>query len=200
MADSRDEITVDTDARRTIARLAGDTLPRLIDRLMRSELGELEVRENGWRIRLRRANATNGASDSQASGSRERSRRSPASTSAGHQDRSGGQGRSPGRRSESVKGLVTSPAVGYFVARDGVSVGTRVRQGDVIGQVDVLGVSQEVVASLEGTIGAFEVEAGQAIEFGQPVARVEPAGSRATAETDQPAEAPEEALGQLVEA
>jgi acetyl-CoA carboxylase biotin carboxyl carrier protein len=195
----RDQMPVDTDARRTIARLTLETLPRLIDRLMRSELAELEVREGGWRIRLRRANGVNGSSDSQASEPRERGRHPAGSISTGQQDRAVGHGRIPARRSESDKGLVTSPAVGYFVARAGVVVGSRVRQGDVIGQVDVLGVAQEVVANLEGTIGAFEVEPGQAIEFGQPLARVEPAGSRA-AKTAEPAEAQPEALGQLVEA
>ena len=198
MDSGSEQISVDTDARRTIARLTVDTLPRLIDRLMRSELGELEVREGGWRIRLRRAGVSE-ASDGSASESRDRGRRPTASISTGHQDRAGSHSRTPARRSESDKGLVTSPAVGYFVAREGVTVGSSVRQGDVIGQVDVLGVAQEVVATVEGTIGAFEVEPGQAIEYGQAVARVELAGSRAD-KTAEPAEAPEEALGQLVEA
>ena len=53
MADDEQQ-QMDGEARRTIARLAADTLPRLIERLTNSDLGELEVREDGWRIRLRR--------------------------------------------------------------------------------------------------------------------------------------------------
>ena len=97
---------------------------------------------------------------------------------------------------------MTSVAVGYFIAREGISVGSRVGKGDVIGQVDVLGVAQEVVASVDGTIGKFEVEPGQAIEYGQPVARIEVAGSRGSpgsGSTDT-SEADEPVLGQLVEA
>jgi acetyl-CoA carboxylase biotin carboxyl carrier protein len=68
---------------------------------------------------------------------------------------------------------VTSPAVGYFVSREGVVVGFKVGRGDSIGFVDVLGVRQEVVAPLDGVIGALDVESGQAIEYGQPLARIE---------------------------
>jgi acetyl-CoA carboxylase biotin carboxyl carrier protein len=187
----------DGEARRKIARLAIETLPRLIERLNRSELGELEVREDGWRIRLRRATGLNDGVTGAAPEARDRVRASSATGSAAHQDRTASHRGAAARRPESDRGLVTSPAVGYFIAREDVSVGTPVMRGDVIGQVDVLGVSQEVVAPVDGTIGSFDVEPGQAIEFGQPVARVEKAGSRAAAE---PMDAEGEALGQLVEA
>ena len=189
-----------TDARATIARLAVDTLPRLIDRLTRSELAELEVREDGWRIRLRRANGVNasdGPPEARPPETRDRGRHSSGPGPTSHPDRVAGQRGGTGRRMESERGLVTSPAVGYFVARQGVSVGGNVAKGDVIGQVDVLGVSQEVVSPIDGTIGRFEVEPGQAIEFGQPVARVDVVGSRVAAvptDDDQPV------MGQLVEA
>ncbi len=71
------------------------------------------------------------------------------------------------------RGMISSPAVGYFSARDGVSNGTNVRSGDVLGHVDVLGVRQEVVAPIDGILGGLEVESGQAIEYGQRIARVE---------------------------
>jgi acetyl-CoA carboxylase biotin carboxyl carrier protein len=153
--------------RQTIARLAADTLPRLIERLARSDLGEIEVREDGWRIRLRRPNGDGLAEPASAVSASAATRlRSPAATSA------------PGRVHVPVKpdpprGIVTSPAVGYFVSKDGVTVGFRVGRGDPIGFVDVLGVRQEVVAPADGVVGALEVEPGQAIEYGQPVARIE---------------------------
>ncbi|MDQ3870875.1 MAG: hypothetical protein M3301_04570, partial [Chloroflexota bacterium] len=42
-------------ARRHLARLADEVVPVLMARLEASGLAELEVRENGWRVRLRRA-------------------------------------------------------------------------------------------------------------------------------------------------
>lgn len=153
---------MDTDARRTIARLTADTLPRLIERLTKSELGELEVRDKGWRIRLRRpiANAAapvvGGALVSDTHHAR------AATVTRSHH--------SP--RPDASRGVVTSPAVGYFVPRAGVGVGFKVGRGDTLGHVDVLGVRQEVIAPIEGSLAALNVEAGQAIEYGQPIARI----------------------------
>lgn len=162
MAD-HETVGMDADARRTIARLTADTLPRLIERLTNSELGELEVRDEGWRIRLRRP-LTNGAAPVAAR----------AQPSDAHHDRVASVTRSHhSPRPEASRGVVTSPAVGYFVARDGVVVGIKVGRGDTIGHVDVLGVRQEVVAPIEGSLAAMDVEAGQAIEYGQPIARID---------------------------
>jgi acetyl-CoA carboxylase biotin carboxyl carrier protein len=152
--------------RATIARLTADTLPRLIERLTRSDLGELEVREEGWRIRLRRPDGNGVAALAATSSSAARPSSQPRH---GH-----APGRSPVQaRPEPPRGIVTSPAVGYFVSREGVVVGFKVGRGDSIGFVDVLGVRQEVVAPLDGVIGALDVESGQAIEYGQPLARIE---------------------------
>ena len=74
---------------------------------------------------------------------------------------------------DAMRGVVASPAVGYFAPRNGVDVGTKLRSGDSIGHVDVLGVRQEVISPVNGALKAFEVESGQAVEFGQPIARVE---------------------------
>jgi len=163
------------DARRTIARLTTDALPRLIERLAKSELGELEVREDGWRIRLRKPSAgveRAGAADGRAA--RDRPRAGASSTGAAHNDRQVMASRGPhAQQAENQRGRVTSPGVGYFVAREGVVVGFKVSSGDPLGHVDVLGVRQEVVAPINGVVASIDVEAGQAIEYGQPIARVE---------------------------
>jgi biotin carboxyl carrier protein len=39
--------------------------------------------------------------------------------------------------------------------------------------VDVLGVRQEVVAADDGVLTALEAQPGEAVEYGQPVARIE---------------------------
>jgi acetyl-CoA carboxylase biotin carboxyl carrier protein len=74
---------------------------------------------------------------------------------------------------EVLRGVVASPAVGYFAVRAGLEVGASLRSGDARGYVDVLGVRQEVVSPVDGALRAFEVESGQAVEYGQPIARVE---------------------------
>ena len=167
---------MDDDARRTIARLAADTLPRLIERMTRSELGELEVREDGWRIRLRRpVTAAADVDDAQGRSASERPRATSAGSAAGaHTERISSATRAgPSTKADATRGTVTSPAVGYFTSHEGVSNGTKVASGDVLGHVDVLGVRQEVVAPIDGVVGGLEVESGQAIEYGQRIARIE---------------------------
>lgn len=170
--------TEDTD-RRTIARLADELLPTLIERLARSELGELEVREQGWRIRLRRPTAPATADVAgmpaaagmlAAAAGAIKARRADTSHSA-PMPMSSPPAADAGR-ADPLRGVVTSPAVGYFAPRDGVAVGGRLRSGDTIGHVDMLGVRHEVVSRVDGTLKAIEVEVGQAVEYGQPIARM----------------------------
>jgi pyruvate/2-oxoglutarate dehydrogenase complex dihydrolipoamide acyltransferase (E2) component len=65
--------------------------------------------------------------------------------------------------------VATSPAVGYFRPRADLRAGTKVRAGDRIGSVDVLGIGQDLVAPADGLIGATLVEAGEPVEYGQAV-------------------------------
>ena len=166
----------DEDGRRMIARLTTEMLPTLIARLGQSNLAELEVRENGWRVRLRRPQPLNGAAPA---GDEPRPARRPEPGAAPRQARAGGAtppidtGTRPTDPAAS-RGLVTSPAVGYFLLRDGMAAKAEVRQGDLIGHIDVLGVRQEVVAGHDGVVRRLEVESGQAVEYGQPIARIEP--------------------------
>ena len=72
--------------------------------------------------------------------------------------------------------VATSPAVGVFQARADLTPGSRVRNGDRLGAVDMLGIPQEVVAPADGILGATLVEAGQAVEYGQDLIVIELAG------------------------
>ena len=58
--------------------------------------------------------------------------------------------------------------------------GTRVRAGDRLAYVDVLGVRQEVVSPVDGIVGATLAEAGDAVEYGQELVRLELAGQPGT--------------------
>ena len=75
-------------------------------------------------------------------------------------------------RTES-RAVATSPAVGIYRPRTDLSAGARVRAGDRVGVVDILGVAQEVVAPVDGILGSSLVESGDAVEYGQEILVIE---------------------------
>jgi biotin carboxyl carrier protein len=182
--------------------LTDELIPALIAKLGASGLGEIEVREGAWKVRLRRpadgigpghpggrrsgersgrGAATGGPSigagagaarpsltpvgpGRQASGSDDGDRRSAAADTGAD---AGARGRDP------FRAIATSPAVGFYQPRPGIVAGSRVRTGDPIGAVDVLGVPTEVVAPADGIVGASMIEPGEAVEYGQELVWVE---------------------------
>jgi biotin carboxyl carrier protein len=155
--------------------LTAGLLPALMAKLSATGLGELEVREGAWRVRLRRP-ADGGVRDKRGS---ERAARA----AAGHhapatsqnltpvgpgRDGRDGTGPTPDRRV-----VATSPAVGIFQVASDRRAGTRVRAGDRLGAVDMLGVAQEVVAPMDGVVGASLAESGDAVEYGQELVVIE---------------------------
>lgn len=205
-----------------IDRLADELVPALISKLGSTNLGEIEVREGAWRVRLRRPSpsgvnygrrASDRASRSQpgheghghAPAALEGHRAGRGSGSAGAAGASGPGGASPtngsqtpglaavgpgrggdGRAAGEGRGdgasadrsFATSPAVGVFQPAGSAATGARVKAGDRLGVVDMLGVPHEVVAPTDGVIGAALVEAGHAVEYGQELIRIELAGGR----------------------
>jgi biotin carboxyl carrier protein len=182
----------------TIARLADDLLPALAAKLGANGLGELEVREGTWRVRLRmpadgeKAAARRAAPGRQTSRGTdaariERRRPSPSAPNA--------TGPAPAAAADAPGGLpgsgpsriiATSPAVGYFRPKADLRAGTKVRAGDRIGSVDVLGIGQDLVAPGDGLVGATLVAAGEPVEYGQAVIVLEQLGEpwqRAAGET-----------------
>jgi biotin carboxyl carrier protein len=133
--------------------LTGEVLPALIARLRASRLAELEVREGGWRVRLRR------------------DLRSGRRASRGH----AGDGHGPAEEDDGA-GEARSPAVGYFSPARGLVVGQSVSTGDTLGSVDVLGIAQEVTAPVDGIVSALLAETGQAVEYGQVLVEIDPLG------------------------
>jgi biotin carboxyl carrier protein len=63
--------------------------------------------------------------------------------------------------------------VGVYHPRKDLAVGMRVRAGDRLGAVDVLGVREDVVAPVDGVIGVSLAETGEAVEYGQELIRIE---------------------------
>jgi biotin carboxyl carrier protein len=163
-----------------IERLTDELLPALIAKLGATGLGELEVRQGGWRVRLRRPAG-------QPAPSRERKPTERKSGERGSGDRSDrGADRAPDRATRTLhrpleaktartesRAVATSPAVGIYRPRTDLSAGARVRAGDRVGAVDILGVAQEVVAPVDGILGSSLVESGDAVEYGQEILVIE---------------------------
>jgi biotin carboxyl carrier protein len=187
-------------------------VPALAAKLATTHLGELEVREGGWRIRLRRP-ATAGSWNGEQRRSSDRAGRaagshdghaparagvdshrvptpggsngaSPGSgASAGSYPAGQGSGSTPARPSheDETRRVATSPAVGVFRPNARATVGTRVREGDALGHVDVLGIREEVLSPVDGLVGQLIAEAGTAVEYGQELVVVALTGSGAPA-------------------
>ena len=200
-----------------IARLADELLPALIAKLSTTQLGELEVREGEWHVRLRRPYGVGPGEGRRATDKPSRSQPGheghghgraaveghrggrpggggPAGSNAGSagtgngptgitagsgaasaaSNGSNGTGmRSSARDGDASRSVAQSPAVGYFLPGPKAASGTRVRAGDTLGTVDVLGVRQEVTAPADGVVGQTLVEAGTAVEYGQELIRLE---------------------------
>ena len=163
-----------------IARLADELLPALIAKLGSTELAELEVREGAWQVRLRRPFG-GGSGDGRRAGEKpsrsqpghEGHRHGRAVLEGRHGSKGGATNGTGGHDGEKSRPVATSPAVGIFQPGSRAASGTRVRAGDSLGSVNVLGVPQDVLAPVDGIVGATLVEAGTAVEYGQQLIRLE---------------------------
>jgi biotin carboxyl carrier protein len=171
-----------------IERLSAELLPALIAKLGATGLGEIEVREGAWRVRLRRP--TDGAvrHDRRAGDRVERGIRPAAGSGAGAlhgtpapgptpvgpgRDGRDGRGGRDGAIHDAGRIVASSPGVGIYQPRPETRAGTKVQAGDRLGSVDVLGIAQEVVAPVDGVVGASLVEPGDAVEYGQELIVIE---------------------------
>lgn len=161
----------------TIDGLADGLLPALMAKLSATGLGELEVREGGWRVRLLRpadgAVRERRGSERAARGQVGHHAPPPSSVPPLTPVGPGREGRDGAATGGERRTLATSPAVGIFQVAADRRAGTRVRAGDRLGVVDMLGVAQEVVAPMDGVVGAGLAESGDAVEYGQELVVIE---------------------------
>lgn len=143
-------------------RLSDTLVPALVAKLSASGLGELEVQEGGWKIRLRRATGA------PVPGSRRAERSRPTAPAA--PDR-GAPAPGHAHTGDRQRGVATASAVGVFKAT--AQVGARVRAGDRVATVDLLGIPQDVVAPIDGVVVEVFVTNGEAVEYGEEVVAVE---------------------------
>ena len=196
-----------------IERLMDTLLPSLIAKLATLNVGELEVREGDWHVRLRhpmtagedlgrraadrsgqRAHAghdavgapapartpaivvTVGATTAASNGTvPSLAPVGPGRASDGPPARDAGPGMAPAQGQ-----VATSPAVGIFQPGSAAVSGARVKAGQRLGAVDMLGIPQDVVAPADGIVTSILVEGGMAVEYGQELVGIEAtAGSEA---------------------
>jgi biotin carboxyl carrier protein len=166
-----------------IARLADGLLPELVAKLAATGLAELEVREGPWKVRLRRPMEVVGsgrrASDRQlrltgATGPVPHP--APGGAGAVHSPSAGARAQDGRVAPEPERPAASSPAVGIFRPRAGIA-GTRVRAGDRLGAVEMLGVPQEVLAPIDGIVGGLLAEPGEGVEYGQALIEMRPAAA-----------------------
>ena len=190
-SDERSQATPERGPASAGLRLIEQLVPGLARRLGDS-IDEIEVARDGWRVRVQRARSTPMAAPVAAAGSTGAAAMAAVNLGAATHDSSNGVGPAPGpgphlphparlapahaqARSAAGPGrlVATSPAVGVFMPRGGVGVGSRVRAGDRLGMVDLLGVPQDVLAPGDGVLSASLVAAGEGVEYGQELLVVE---------------------------
>ena len=145
-----------------LARVADELLPPLVARLGVSDLGEIEVRQGTWRVRIRRAVSDPPPQPAPAAAAHPPAAATHAASAPAH----------PAPASDPTdRPAATSTAVGYFALKSGLAVGHRVARGDLLGWVDVLGVRKEIVSPTDGVISRFVTEPGDPVEYGQELVR-----------------------------
>jgi acetyl-CoA carboxylase biotin carboxyl carrier protein len=144
-----------------IERAAAELVPELSERLTRHGLGEIEVRRGELRVRVI-ASPARSVSPAVPPPAASSARALAAAPSDPQPDESH---------------AVSSPAVGYFLYADGLGPGQAIEKGDALGYVDVLGVRHEVRAPRSGTVRNLVAESGEAVEYGQVVIEIDPAGA-----------------------
>ncbi len=154
-----------------LARLSETLVPALVAKLNASGLGELEVREGDWRVRLRRpSGASSARRTDRARGGSHGPTAGPVTTAV---PAAGQAATQPAAEVPAGPERVTatSPVVGLFRAVS--AVGAQVRAGDRIAIVDLLGIPQDVVAPIDGIVAEIFAQAGDAVEYGEEVMLVE---------------------------
>ncbi len=157
-----------------------DELRELIALLRENGLAELELENEGFRVRLRREGAAvesaPAASIPQPAPVSEKSPAAPAPSGPAH----------PGTHATTAASqdqdlhIIPSPIVGTFYrspspsAEPFVKIGSSVEQDSVVCIIEAMKLMNEIQAETSGEVVKIYVENGQPVEYGQPLFGIKP--------------------------
>jgi len=156
-----------------------ENVERLVRLLENSNIEELEVEEEGLRVRIQKHSPNQGQGVQPIhylAGA------PPALTSPHLPTESGGQGSSGSVDDREDSPVIPAPMVGTFyrsAAPDAdpyVEVGDTVTEETIVCIVEAMKVMNEIKAAIRGVITEVLVENAKPVEFGQPMFRVKPSG------------------------
>jgi acetyl-CoA carboxylase biotin carboxyl carrier protein len=139
----------------------------IIRLIQNTDVEEIEVWDSEDRVRIRRSRGNGHDPDPRASAVAPAPAAAPAPTPAPAAD--------PQKRQH----MVVSPFVGTFYraaspgADSFVEVGARVRKGQTLCIVEAMKLMNEIEAEVDGVVAEILAENGQAVEYGQPLFRIE---------------------------
>lgn len=145
---------------------------QLIELMKEHELSELDLRQADNRVRIRRGGEVVTYSAPAVAAAP-----APAPLPAG-----GAAAAAPADAAESRMLVIKSPMVGTFYKASGPDSPAFVKVGDRIGPektvciIEAMKVFNEIPAGISGQVVAILVENGAAVEFGQPLMKVDPEG------------------------
>lgn len=149
-------------------------IKKLIDLLEESNLTELEIKEGEETIRLSRASRTVAAAPQPAAAPVTHVHVEQQRSGAGHGHHLNHDNAVPAR--ELPEGhVVRAPMVGTFYASPSpdapafVKIGQHVKAGEVLGIIEAMKMFNQIEADVSGTIAAILIEAGEPVEFDEPM-------------------------------
>ena len=154
-----------------------DELRELIGLLRENGLAELELENEGFRIRLRRESAVSEPAAHVAPVSQPApapAPEKPAEPAASGPAHPGTQAKTAAAQDQDLH-IITSPIVGTFyrsaspTAEPFVKIGSNVEQDTVVCIIEAMKLMNEIQAEASGEVVKIYVENGQPVEYGQPL-------------------------------
>jgi acetyl-CoA carboxylase biotin carboxyl carrier protein len=144
---------------------------RLVEMMEQHDLAEIDLRQGDQRIRLRRGADVQLTPVQYAPGSQAATSQPPTPAA--------GNSAPPSASADPDLKSITSPMVGTFYAAPNpesqpfVKVGDHVGPESVVCIIEAMKVFNEIQAEISGRVAAVMVEAGQPVEFGQPLFKID---------------------------
>ena len=143
----------------------------LMDKMQQTGLGELEVEDEGYTLKLSAKKAKKTVENVVMAPTAPVV--SPAAAAAAADEDEDAKKEETSKEEEGT--VVTAPTVGTYYAAAGpdkppfVKPGQAVSKGDVLYIIEAMKVMNEIKSEMDGTIGKIFVKNGDPVEFGQPI-------------------------------